>query len=153
MVDITVRQAVLTDLDALTSLFDAYRQFYGKPSDVIAARCFLRARFTHGESVLFLARNEDKKAIGFTQLYPSFSSTAMARIFVLNDLYVAPEARGSGAGQRLLRAAADYASSVGAVRLTLSTALDNLTAQSVYEANGWKRDDQFYVYNLPLNAA
>lgn len=73
MTSIIVRQAVLSDLAALAVLFDGYRQFYGRPSDVDAAKEFLAARFNHGESVLFIAF-EDGVPVGFTQLYPSFSS-------------------------------------------------------------------------------
>jgi len=144
-----VRQAVLADLDDLVPLFDGYRQFYGKASDLAGAREFLAARFNHNESVLFIAR-EGGAAVGFTQLYPSFSSASMARTFILNDLFVSEAARSKGIGTRLLQAAADYAKALGAVRLTLSTAVTNTTAQSVYEAAGWKRDEQFFVYHLAL---
>lgn len=83
MSNITVRQAVLSDLEALVPLFDGYRQFYGRASDLSAAHEFLPARFNHGESVLFIA-HEDNTPVGFTQLYPSFSSVSLARVFVLN---------------------------------------------------------------------
>lgn len=144
-----VRQAVLSDLDALAPMFDSYRQFYGRASDVAAAREFLAARFNHNESILFIA-HDGETSVGFTQLYPSFSSASLARIFVLNDLYVRESARGHGIATKLLSAAADYAKSLGAVRLTLSTATTNATAQSVYEAAGWKRDEQFYVYHFAV---
>ena len=75
------------------SAFDAYRQFYGRASDLSGAHAFLRERFDHGESVVFLAFDAGGQGVGFTQLYPSFSSTAMARIFVLNDLFVCASAR------------------------------------------------------------
>jgi GNAT superfamily N-acetyltransferase len=148
---ITTRQATLIDVDTLAPLFDAYRQFYGRASDPNGARTFLHERLHHGESVLFLAFDAGGEAVGFTQLYPSFSSTAMARIFVLNDLFVQASARQQGVGTRLLAAAADHARSIGAVRLTLSTATSNATAQAVYEAAGWQRDAQFYVYNLAVS--
>lgn len=146
---ITIRQAVLTDLDAVADLFDHYRQFYGQASDLAAARAFLKARFEHGESTIFLAESEGQ-ALGFTQLYPSFSSVSMARVFVLNDLYVAPTARRLGVGQALLNAAAVHARQLGAVRLSLTTAVDNVTAQSLYESNEWLRDEKFYTYQLAL---
>lgn len=145
----SVRQAVLADLDVLVPLFDAYRQFYGRASDPQGARDFLRARFEHGESTLLLA-HEGSTARGFTQLYPSFSSTAMARIYVLNDLFVDPKGRRRGVGAALLEAAASYAQKLGAVRLALSTATSNAQAQALYESKGWKRDEQFYVYQLAL---
>ena len=146
---IHVRQAVLSDLDAVANLFDHYRQFYGQPSDLPAARAFLKARFEHGESTIFLAESEGQ-ALGFTQLYPSFSSVSMARVFVLNDLYVAPTARRHGVGQKLLKAAVIHAEHLGAVRLSLTTAVDNVTAQSLYESTEWLRDEKFYTYHLAL---
>ena len=144
-----VRLAGHSDLDALTPLFDAYRQFYRFESDPGGARRFLRDRFERAQSVVFLAIDGGVIA-GFTQLYPSFSSTAMAPIFILNDLFVAPKARKRGIGSALVRAAADHGRRAGAVRLTLSTELSNATAQAVYERLGWKRDTVFCVYNLAL---
>ncbi len=146
---VEVRQANVSDLDVLVQLFDAYRQFYRHPSEPERARRFLRDRFEPAQSVIFLAF-EGADAVGFTQLYPSFSSGAMARIFILNDLFVAPEARGRGAGSALLQAAAEYGRRVGALRLTLSTEVSNTTAQSVYEKLGWKRDTAFFTYQLAL---
>ncbi len=78
----TVRQATIRDLEQLVPLFDGYRQFYGRVSDLRAAREFLLARFNNDESTVFIA-HEDERAIGFTQLYPSFSSISLARIFIL----------------------------------------------------------------------
>ena len=144
-----IRQATVADLDLLVPLFDAYRQFYGQPSDPGRARSFLRDRFEHNQSVIFLAF-DGESATGFTQLYPSFSSGALARIFILNDLFVSPEARRKGTGSALLEAAAEFGRRVGALRLTLSTELTNSTAQAVYERHGWKRDTTFCVYHLPL---
>lgn len=145
-----VRQASVPDLDALVPLFDAYRRFYGRTSDREGARAFLLARFEHQQSVVFLACSEQGDVVGFTQLYPSFSSTAMARIFVLNDLYVDPGSHRQRVGWQLLDAAAAHARAVGAVRLTLSTAVDNHEAQALYRANGWQRDEQFHVFNKVL---
>ena len=147
--EVEVRQATVADLDLLVPLFDAYRQFYRLPSDPERARRFLLERLEHNQSVILLAF-EGTAAIGFTQLYPSFSSGAMARIFILNDLFVAPEARRRGAGSALLQAAAEYGRSSGALWLVLSTELANTTAQSVYEKMGWKRDTVFCVYQLAL---
>ena len=146
---IKVRQAGIGDLDALAPLFDAYRQFYKRPGDLAAAREFLFLRFQHQQSVIFLAQ-DGAVAVGFTQLYPIFSSLTLARTFVLYDLFVTPSARRSGAARALLRAAADYGRAVGAGALELSTATDNEPAQRLYESEGWVRDDAFYVYGLTL---
>lgn len=146
-----VRQAVLADLKTVAHLFDGYRQFYGQASNVAAAQDFLQQRFEHGQSVIFLAEL-DEQAVGFTQLYPSFSSVSMARVWVLNDLFVAQSARRLGVGQALLQAAADHARVLGAVRLSLSTAVDNLSAQTLYASKGWARDQKFFVYHLALQS-
>lgn len=147
---ILIERAGLPELDQVASLFDAYRQFYGQAGDVEAAYAFLRQRIELGESILFWAREPDGTALGFTQLYPSFSSVSLAHIFILNDLFVVPGARRRGVGEHLLAAAAKFARSEGAVRLALSTAVDNAAAQALYERTGWRRDEQFYHYNLPL---
>lgn len=151
MSDITVRQAVLSDIEELTSLFDCYRQFYGRSSDVPAVKEFLMARFNHGESVLFVA-HEHGVPVGFTQLYPSFSSVSLARIFILNDLFVHEQARRKGVASKLLGAAIEFARSLGAVRVSLSTATTNEVAQNLYQLAGWKRDEQFYSYNFTISA-
>lgn len=148
-----IRQAVVGDLDALTPLFDAYRVFYGKPSDPALARSFLHERLAHRQSVVFLAQSEEGAVIGFTQLYPSFSSVSAAPIYILNDLYVSPTARRCGAAAQLLDAAAAFGKSVGAVRLSLSTATTNHPAQALYAAHGWVRDDVFWHYQLALPSA
>jgi GNAT superfamily N-acetyltransferase len=149
MNSITIRQAVLADLDVVAGLFDGYRQFYDQVGDLVAARNFLRARFEHGQSVVLLAESNGQ-AVGFTQLYPSFSSVSMARVFQLNDLFVAPTARRLGVGVALLKAAADHARQMGAVRLSLTTNVQNLPAQALYESMGWTRDQKFYAYHLAL---
>jgi GNAT superfamily N-acetyltransferase len=151
MNSITIRQAVLTDLDVVADLFDAYRQFYGQVGDRVAARNFLRARFEHGQSVILLAESQGQ-ALGFTQLYPSFSSVSMARVFVLNDLYVAPTARRWGVGAALLKAASDHAQEMGAVRLSLTTDVQNWPAQALYASMGWSRDQKFHAYHLALGS-
>ena len=148
--NIIVRRASANDLDLIVPLFDAYRQFYGQTQNLALAREFLSERLQRNQSVIFVALRPDGTAVGFTQLYPSFSSAAVKPIFVLNDLFVHSAARRSGTGHRLLNAAADFGRGAGAVRLTLSTALTNQAAQSLYEAAGWRRDEVFCSYNLAL---
>ena len=150
MRDFSIRQAVLADLPALATLFDDYRQFYGRESDVGGAREFLRARFDHGESVIFIATDTKPAApgaLGFVQLYPSFSSVFMVRTFVLNDLFVAQAARRRGVAGGLLGAAAQHAGRVRAIRLSLSTLLENTSAQALYQKHGWQVDEKFQVFH------
>lgn len=148
--NIFVRRASLADLNRIAPLFDAYRQFYGQAPDLALAREFLRERLERDQSIIFLALGQDGSAAGFTQLYPSFSSASARRIFILNDLFVDPAARRSGVGRALLQAAADFGRKAGAARLTLSTAHTNTSAQALYEAAGWLRDEGFRSYDLAL---
>lgn len=144
---VEVLRATFAHLDALVSLFDGYRQFYKQPSDLEGSRRFLQERLSKGESVIFLAQSGGQ-ARGFTQLYPSFSSVSMKRLWILNDLFVVPEARGQGVGEALLERARSFAIETGAKGLMLETAVDNTPAQRLYERLGWQRDTHFYVYNL-----
>lgn len=149
---IEVVRATPDDLPVIVPLFEGYRQFYKQAPDPEGARRFLAAHFEEKSSVIFLAfridEQDERLACGFTQLYPSFSSAALKRLWILNDLFVAPDARRLGIGRALLEAARVFAVETQARGLTLKTAVDNYTAQSLYEAAGWKRDEQFYSYNL-----
>ena len=145
----TVQRAGLDDLDALAPLFDQYRGFYDQPSDEALARRFLSQRLERSESVVFIARLEGRPA-GFTQLYPTFSSVRAARVWVLNDLFVAQGARRQGVAQALIDAAAAFARNDGAIRLELETMPDNQPARTLYEAHGWQRYDDTLRYRLPL---
>ena len=146
----TIRQASFADLELIVPLFDAYRQFYRKESDLALARRFLRERFDRNESTIFVAFGHDGTAIGFTQLFPSFSSGSAAPILILNDLFVVPVARHTGIGRQLLRAAATFGQTMGAIRLTLSTEVGNSAARALYEAEGWLLQTDYCVYNLAL---
>jgi len=108
-----VRQATIFDLDRIAPLFDLYRQFYRKPPDLDLARRFLRERFEHNQSIIFLATCGDGAAAGFAQLFFSFSSASAARILILNDLFVLPEVRRTGVGSQLLSAAAEFGRAMG----------------------------------------
>jgi GNAT superfamily N-acetyltransferase len=145
MAEVRTVRAQLDDLDALVPLFDAYRQFYKRPSDPDGARTFLADRIKREESVIFLAV-ADGTIVGFTQLYPLFSSVSMQRLWLLNDLFVAPDARTTGAGRALLERAERHAAETGAKGLTLTTQNTNLTAQRLYEACGWTKDEDFFHY-------
>ncbi len=148
---IDVFQATADKLEDLAHLFNEYRIFYKQASDVDGARSFLSERLNLNESVIFIAVDDTTgQAAGFTQLYPSFSSVSMQRLFILNDLYVRKEFRGQGAGRRLLEAARGYAASLGAKGLELSTAKDNVMAQSLYEQFGYEKETEFYHYFLGL---
>jgi ribosomal protein S18 acetylase RimI-like enzyme len=146
-----VRQAGSGDVDAVAPLFDAYRQFYQQPSDPALARAFIAERLARAESVIFLAER-DGQAVGFVQLYPLFSSTAARprRLWLLNDLFVSPSARGSGVARALMDRARRLGEETGAAGLELATARTNAPAQRLYESLGWQQDELFLRYELGL---
>jgi len=146
-----IERAGLADVDAIAPLFDAYRCFHGCAADPDLARSFLAERLERSESTIFVARLAGP-VVGFTQLYPSFTSTGAARVFILNDLYVAPEAEGRGVATALMKAAEAFARLQGAVSLRLATTIDNHRAQALYRRTGWTRTDSYLTYELPLRA-
>ncbi len=147
MTEIHLIRAAEADLASLVPLFDAYRQFYRAESNPEGAHAYLQERLRREEAVVFLALI-DNEAVGFTLLYPLFGSIVMRPIWLLNDLFVAPHARKHGVGHALLERAREFGVETGAQRLQLSTEVTNTTAQSVYEAHGWKRETEYYSYRL-----
>jgi len=148
---ITVRRARLEDVEKVAPLFDAYRVFYEQSSDVPAAAAFLRERLAREESVVLVAEDEGR-LLGFTQLYPLFSSISLGPIYVLNDLFVDPSVRRRGVAAQLLAAARTFGEKAGAHYLELSTAVDN-PAQRLYEACDWSMDREFLHYELLLRVS
>lgn len=151
MLEYRLEQATLEDVELIAPLFDEYRIFYGQSSDLEAARDFLQDRLTEEESVIIMAVTGEgghKAAGGLAQLYPSFSSVTLQRLWILNDLYVAEEQRGQGLGRLLLQGVREFARRSGSKGLTLTTMTDNTAAQHLYEAEGYLRDEEFYTYNL-----
>lgn len=160
-----IEQATIHDVPQLAVLFNQYRVFYGQDSNVEGAKQFLLDRFNHAESVILVAKkkeNEDANTdaninvsmnaniLGFTQLYPTFSSISMQRSWILNDLYVAEEHRKQGIAEQLLEQAKRFAMMTNAKGIALSTAPTNKQAQALYEKLGYVRDDEFYNYFLSL---
>jgi GNAT superfamily N-acetyltransferase len=142
--------ADIFDLDTAAGLFNQYRVFYGKPSDPEGARRFLSERLIHQQSVVLLARDDAGAAVGFVQLYPTYSSVSMRKKFILNDLFVEPAARKAGVGAALLEEAKRVAEQFGALALTLSTAVDNHAAQHLYKSNGWELDANYLNFDFSL---
>ena len=142
-----ILQAGVEHVAQVAPLFDAYRQFYRQPGDLAGAAAFLRGRIERHESVVFLAVL-DGAAVGFTQLYPCFSSTSMKRLWILNDLYVTPQARRRGVAKALLERARQLGIQTSAEGLALETAVDNHSAQQLYQELGWIRDEEFFRYSL-----
>ena len=147
--NLIVREASVSDVSLISPLFDKYRQFYKCESNIERASKYLEARITKKESIIFICLS-DKTAIGFTQLYPTFCSVELSRIFVLYDLYILSSHRNLGAGTRLMNTAKKYAIEHGASRLDLETETNNQMAQALYEKLGYEKDINFYKYSLEL---
>ncbi|MCA9069636.1 MAG: GNAT family N-acetyltransferase, partial [Planctomycetaceae bacterium] len=132
-------RATLDHLHDVAELFDAYRQWYGQAPDLERATTFITERLKQSDSVIFLAIHQSK-GVGFTQLYPSFSSVRMRPIWILNDLFVAESARNTGVAKNLMNSAKQFAIETQAARLSLETANENQPAQALYEKLGWQKN-------------
>ena len=142
-----IYEANIADLDGLADVFNNYRVFYKQESSVEEAKIFLRNRIEREESIIFVAV-EDGEYLGFTQLYPSFSSISMKELWILNDLFVQEGKRGAGIGKKLLEVARTFALENGAKGLKLQTEIDNISAQRLYAENGYLRDNRYFHYEL-----
>lgn len=146
---ITIRHASRDDLEILAPLVDAYRRFYGQAADLDGARDFMQARLASGDAEILLAIDAER-VVGFVQIFPVPSTNDLAPRWILNDLFVEPGARRRGAGTALLEAARELAASRSVPKLMLRTQVDNVAAQSRYEALGWQRDEAFHTYLLSI---
>lgn len=156
MSNITIKQIDLTETNLVVGLFNQYRIFYNQFSDIGMAKAFLDERLQHNESIIFVATDSNtQEAIGFTQLYPKYSSVRLTKNWILNDLYVDENYRKQGIGEKLIKAAMGFAKTQGATFVQLETAVDNYTAQHLYESIGFvkqENDSEFFLYKIALNA-
>ncbi|PEL09982.1 N-acetyltransferase [Bacillus sp. AFS017336] len=144
-----VVQAKSEHIVEVAKLFDQYRQFYKQESNLNEAINFITERISNKDSVIFIVK-EGEESLGFTQLYPTFSSVSMKKLWILNDLFVTEAARKKGVAQMLLDAAKGFAINTKAKALDLQTAIDNKSAQALYEKNGYQVDKEFFSYSLNL---
>jgi ribosomal protein S18 acetylase RimI-like enzyme len=144
----TIRQATINDLNQLSLLFAQYRVFYEQPFEPDEANLFLKERLSKEKSIVFIAIENDRYT-GFIQLYPSFSSVGMKKIWILNDLFVSADHRKKGIGQLLIGHVLAYCKETGRKKVVLSTAYDNINAQKLYEKLGFARSD-FYNYEITV---
>ena len=143
-----IEKAGLEQVDAVARLFDLYRQFYECAPDLASARTYIGARLERDESDVFVAV-KDGEICGFTQLYPSFCSVELMKIYILYDLFVDEPHRRSGVGAALMDRAAEWARENGAGRIDLLTAKDNYTGQKLYERKGYRiENENFFAYSF-----
>lgn len=143
---IQIERTTIADINHIAPLFDAYRVFYEQISDIALAEHFLNERLCNDESVLFYALNDETETVGFVQLYPSFSSVSAKRLWILNDLYVAPGARRLGVGKQLMTRAKEYAEETCSKGLILETGFNNANGQALYESLGYQKSPDFYYF-------
>ena len=146
----TIATVAEEDLEELLPLVRGYADFYEvSPSDGALLE-LSRALIADpvGEGVQFLARDGAGRAIGFATVYWLWSTTTAARIGLMNDLFVSPEGRGSGAAEALIERCRAACRERGAAKLTWKTAKDNLRAQKVYDRVGGTREE-WLDYWLP----
>ena len=143
-------KATKDNIDQVGKLFDLYRQFYKYKSNIKESTNYIYERISNNESTIFLALINSNNPAGFVQLYETFGSLHLGKIIILYDLYVAKECRKYGIGERLMKKSQEYAESIGAKSIELSTAKDNSTAQSLYEKIGYIRDNKFFSYSYEI---
>lgn len=140
-----IETASKAHFEKLVQLFDLYRQFYRQESNIELAREYLAERMEKSESIIFIAKDGDDY-VGFVQLFPIFSSVAMKRAYILNDLYVAKQARRKGIAEKLMLHSFNFCEQQGARYMSLQTEVKNTEAQKLYEKIGMERDEVFYYY-------
>jgi GNAT superfamily N-acetyltransferase len=141
-VSVDISRVGEADLGELLPLVRAYCDFYEvSPSDdALLALARELIADPEREGVQLIARN-DGEAVGFATIYWSWATTIAARIGVMNDLFVAPSARGTGAADGLIQACVEECREHGAEELAWQTARDNARAQRVYERVGATRSE------------
>ena len=152
-----IRKANAGDIETAAALFDLYRQFYKQASDINSAKEFLAERITNNESVIFLAlderaeKGEEKySGIGFVQLYPSFSSVSLKKMWILNDMFVHENYRRQGVAEALIEKSRELAVETKSKGLVLETHSSNFEAQKLYNKTGFEQNDEFYTFYLKV---
>jgi ribosomal protein S18 acetylase RimI-like enzyme len=143
----------ISNAHLVNSLFNQYRMFYKQASDINLAEDFIKERLENNESVIFLAVADDGTPAGFTQLYPMLSSVRATKNWLLNDLFVDAAHRKQGIGEALLKTAMEFAKQQKAKFVKLETAADNFTAQKLYEATGFvkqQHDNAYLEYRIDV---
>jgi ribosomal protein S18 acetylase RimI-like enzyme len=147
------RKATTQDLDQLTYLFDQYAVFYKKPSNYEKHYSYLKERLENNEAIIFVASDEENedKLIAFVLIYVTFSSLALNKILILNDLFVDSSARKKGIGEKLILQTVALAKELSVNDVRLRTAKNNTVAQGLYHKMGFVREDFLYSYDLTVN--
>ena len=146
-----IKNATIADIHELNDLFDQYRRFYEKPSELAKSESFLRTRIEHKESEIFIVRSDDGIAAGFVQLFPLFSSTRLARYWLLHDLFVHPDFRGQGYSKALIERAKELCRATEACGMYLETGVENHIGNQLYPSMGFQLMDSVNFYEWPTD--
>jgi GNAT superfamily N-acetyltransferase len=143
------------DLPELLPLVRAYCDFYQVTPNDRALLELSQALLAdpEREGLQLLARDDAGGIVGFATLFWTWQTLSAARVGVMNDLFVAAEARGSGVADLLIAACLERCRQHGATQLVWQTARDNRRAQAVYERIGATREDRWLDYWLPVEPA
>ena len=143
-------EAESNHIEQVGEIFDLYRQFYKYESNLIESTNYIKDRIINKESIIFIALNDVKQAMGFVQLYETFGSLDLGKIIILYDLYVKKDHRKNKIGRQLMLKSHEYAKKINAKRIQLSTATVNFIGQSLYESLGYVKDIDFYTYDFEI---
>jgi len=145
-----VREAKLSDLKNLSVLFNLYRMFYGKESDIRVAEEFLRSRIENKDSKIFICEFNNELS-GFVQLYPIFSSTRVSKYWLLNDLFVDINKRGKGYSKLLIERSKELVIESKACGMMLETEKSNDIGNLLYPSTGFKKNELCNFYEWVPN--
>ena len=140
-----IREVKTSDLDQLSILFNSYRIFYGKESNIDISKKFLESRISNKDSKMFICE-VNNILTGFVQLYPLFSSVRVSRYWLLNDLFIDSEFRGKGYSKLLIYRAKELVLESGACGMMLETEKSNKIGNSLYPKTGFKINDLSNFY-------
>lgn len=140
------REIKETDIAKVAELFDDYRVFYRKESDVKGAEKFILERVQQKDSKIYVCENTEKQLLGFVQLYPLFSSTRMKKLWLLNDLFVHPKYRGQGIAIQLIEKAKALVKETDACGLVLETEKSNSIGNRLYPKTGFSLNEAANYY-------
>ena len=147
--ELQIKIAQPDDFEKIGEVFNLYRQFYEKESNIEACKNYIYERLINNEAQIFYIENE-KECMGITQLYTTFDSLELSKKIILYDLYVRSEYRNKGIGRMLMNASKSFAEKKVVTSIELSTSINNKNAQSLYESLDYQRDTEFYDYYLAI---
>lgn len=137
-------------IDKCVNVVEEYREFCGFKPSPEETTGFFKNILTENEATTFIAISEEDEVMGFVNLYPSYSTLALSKIWILNDLGVSRDFKRIGVAQTLIRESIKFAKNTGAIRIELKTDKTNLNAQRLYSEIGFKIDQDNIYYRVPL---